>query len=228
MTGMAWFRMYAEFLHDPKVQMLSEVDQRRFIMLLCIRCCSGDETLHETLDDDFVAFQMRIDVDEWRETKRQLRAKCLVNDEGQPTNWAKRQFASDSSTARVRKHRRRDETVTKRSCHVIDTDTDTDTEEENPLTPFEEFWALWPKKVARKDAVKAWKQLGIRADAWPAIADALRRATASRAWTKDGGEFIPHASTWLNGRRWEDEAAVPIRAKTSPAYVEDEFWKEVI
>ena len=24
-------------------------------------------------------------------------------------------------------------------------------------------------------------------------------------WMKDGGQYIPHAATWLNGRRWEDE-----------------------
>ena len=41
-----WFRLYAEFAHDPKVQMLSEVDQRRYIMLLCMRC-NGDVTLQK-------------------------------------------------------------------------------------------------------------------------------------------------------------------------------------
>ena len=24
-------------------------------------------------------------------------------------------------------------------------------------------------------------------------------------WKKNGGQFIPHPSTWLNNRRWEDE-----------------------
>jgi hypothetical protein len=24
-------------------------------------------------------------------------------------------------------------------------------------------------------------------------------------WTKEGGSFIPHASTYLNQERWEDE-----------------------
>jgi len=27
----------------------------------------------------------------------------------------------------------------------------------------------------------------------------------SQSWTKDNGQFIPLAATWLNGRRWEDE-----------------------
>ena len=46
MSSQQWFRFYAEFATDPKVQMLSEQDQRRFIMLLCLRCSNGDVTLH--------------------------------------------------------------------------------------------------------------------------------------------------------------------------------------
>ena len=49
------------------------------------------------------------------------------------TNWGKRQFQSDYSTARVRKHRakRSNETFQKRYETVIDTETDTDTETDN-------------------------------------------------------------------------------------------------
>ena len=42
-----WFRMYHELAVDPKVQMLSEIDQRRYLMLLCLRCCNGDVTLQQ-------------------------------------------------------------------------------------------------------------------------------------------------------------------------------------
>ncbi len=65
-----WFRLYHEFATDPKVQMLSEVDQRRFIMLLCLRCSNDDVTLH----DDEVAFQLRISSEEFTETKRRRMA----------------------------------------------------------------------------------------------------------------------------------------------------------
>ena len=59
-----WFRMYAEFATDPKVQMMSEANQRRFVMVLCLRC-SND---HVTLQDEEVAFQLRISNDEWAQT----------------------------------------------------------------------------------------------------------------------------------------------------------------
>lgn len=67
----------------------------------------------------------------------------LDNDNGywEICNWDKRQFASDNSTERVRRHRKKSdvsdplqrnvtETFQQRSSNVIDTDTDTDTDTE--------------------------------------------------------------------------------------------------
>lgn len=122
-----WFRMYAEFANDPKVQMLSETDQRRYIMLLCIRC-NGDVTLQ----DEEVAFQLRISNAAWSETKALLVSKNLVNEDNQPTAWDKRQFASDSSASRVSKHRE----AKKQACNVTVTpqiQNRTDTETEKPI-----------------------------------------------------------------------------------------------
>jgi len=33
----------------------------------------------------------------------------------------------------------------------------------------------------------------------------LERSKVSEQWQRDGGQFIPHPATWLNGRRWEDQ-----------------------
>ena len=44
----------------------------------------------------------------------------------------------------------------------------------------------------------------------------------SEQWLKDGGEFIPHPASWLNGRRWEDRPTVefanppPSPARSNP------------
>lgn len=96
-----WFRMYAEFMNDPKVQMLSETDQRRYVMALCLRCSNGDVTLH----DEQFAWCMRISADEWTKTKQTLIAAGLLNKNGHPPSWDKRQYASDSSKERVARHR---------------------------------------------------------------------------------------------------------------------------
>ena len=119
-----WFRMYSEFATDPKVQMMSESDQRRFIMVLCMRCSNDDVTLH----DEEVAFQLRISNEQWAATKAVFIAKNLLNEDNTPTAWDKRQFVSDSSAERVAKHRAKK----KQACNVTETppeaDTDTDTE----------------------------------------------------------------------------------------------------
>ena len=120
-----WLRLYAEFANDPKIQMMSESNQRRYIMLLCIRC-NGDVTLQ----DEEVAFQLRISNEEWATTKALFIGKGLIADDNKPTAWDKRQFSSDSSAARVSKHRAKK----KEQCNVtvtpqIQNRTDTDTEQ---------------------------------------------------------------------------------------------------
>ena len=86
----SWLRLYAEFANDPKIQMMGEAEQRRYIMLLCIRC-NGDVTLQ----DEEVAFQLRISNEEWARTKAVFLSKNLIGEDNKPTAWDKRQFASD-------------------------------------------------------------------------------------------------------------------------------------
>lgn len=128
-----WFRMYAEFAHDPKVQMLTEVMQRRYVMLMCMRCSNALVTLH----DDEIAFHLRIDAAELAETKALFVAKGFIDEAWNLLNWEKRQFASDSSAQRVAKHRAAkkaaakeasndDETLQQQKSNALDTDTDTE------------------------------------------------------------------------------------------------------
>jgi len=80
------------------------------------------------------------------------------------------------------------------------------------LVAFDRFWVLYPRKVGKSAAEKSWAKLKVTADLFNLMAKALAAWTVSTDWTKDGGQFIPHASTWLNGRRWEDELPQPAGA----------------
>ncbi|WP_300632643.1 phage replication protein [Pseudomonas sp.] len=86
----------------------------------------------------------------------------------------------------------------------------------NPSTPpalptspgddlFPKFWKLYPNKKGKAAAEKAWKKLKVTDDLFALIAEGLAKQVVCPAWTKDGGQFIPHPATWLNGKRWEDE-----------------------
>ena len=67
---------------------------------------------------------------------------------------------------------------------------------------FEAFWKEYPRKVAKLDALVAWKKPHPEITV---ILSALIRAKQTDAWKRDSGKFIPHPATWLNGARWEDE-----------------------
>lgn len=68
---------------------------------------------------------------------------------------------------------------------------------------FDEFWSLYPRRVAKRVAEKAWSKLS----------DDERRAAIAalpdhvRYWRQSdrSPETIPHPATWINQGRWEDE-----------------------
>lgn len=68
---------------------------------------------------------------------------------------------------------------------------------------FDAFWARYPRRVAKVEAQRAWARLTAQ-DRIAALA-ALPAHIAE--WERAGTErrFIPHASTWLHQRRFEDE-----------------------
>jgi uncharacterized protein YdaU (DUF1376 family) len=91
---------------------------------------------------------------------------------------------------------------------------DTDTDKNKTNTPpmvddlFPKFWKMYPNKKGKAAAEKAWKKLKVTADLFGQIAEGLAAQVVCEAWVKDGGQFIPHPATWLNGKRWEDEVKV--------------------
>lgn len=126
-----WFRMYAEFATDPKVQSMPEAMQRRLMMLFCLRCSD----VLATLQEDELQFALHIGNDELAETKALFIRKGFIDDAWNLLNWDKRQFNSDSSTERSRKHRegkKAQANADATQCNVAATppDTETDTEKE--------------------------------------------------------------------------------------------------
>ena len=75
---------------------------------------------------------------------------------------------------------------------------------------FETFWNAYPRKVAKAEARKAWKQTeAIRPD-MDTLLHAIKAACKTEQWMKSGGAFIPYPATWLRGERWDDELSVSL------------------
>ena len=70
---------------------------------------------------------------------------------------------------------------------------------------FAAFWAAYPRKVAKQEALKAWRKLKPNPRLRERIIAAVTEERNSDQWKRDGGQFIPHPATYLRGARWEDE-----------------------
>lgn len=70
---------------------------------------------------------------------------------------------------------------------------------------FDRFWSAYPRHTGKAQALKAWTKLAPDESLLMAMLAALNWQRRQDGWTKDDGKFIPHPTTWLNGRRWEDE-----------------------
>lgn len=70
---------------------------------------------------------------------------------------------------------------------------------------FDRFWSVYPRRVARLDALKAWHQLSPSHEQVDQILAALAWQVHQPAWVRDGGQFVPYPGSWIRAGRWYDE-----------------------
>ena len=72
---------------------------------------------------------------------------------------------------------------------------------------FVAWYAAYPRKKDRDDAVKAW-DAACRAKRLPALPELLETLSWQKEsfdWTKDGGKWIPYPGKYLRAGSWQDE-----------------------
>jgi hypothetical protein len=80
----------------------------------------------------------------------------------------------------------------------------------NLYAHFEEFWNMYPRKVSKRAALKAF-ELALGRASFDDIQGGVIRYAHDKNLPPQ--EFIPYPTTWLNGDRWGD-APLPERQKT--------------
>lgn len=136
-----WFRMYADFLNDPKMIALAFEDQRHFIGVLALKCDGAiDDSADGDLLDRIVAQRLWIDHAVIREVKRRLVASGLIDGKWQPLAWDRRQMKSDQDATAAERQRRYRESQQRNALRngsvtrlEVDKELDTDTEEEKSV-----------------------------------------------------------------------------------------------
>lgn len=70
--------------------------------------------------------------------------------------------------------------------------------------PFDDWWEVYPKKVGKGQARKAYTTAVKKVDAGT-LMEKLELFKAHHEKLGTDKRYIPNASTWLNGERWDDE-----------------------
>lgn len=91
---------------------------------------------------------------------------------------------------------------------------------------FEAFWKAYPKKNAKGDAEKAWKN--IPAADYPAIMASVELQKKNPDWIKARGQFIPYPASWLRGKCWLDASPPIMSERNSAATGSSVFWHPII
>ena len=70
---------------------------------------------------------------------------------------------------------------------------------------FTSFWAVYPKRVSKKEARRVWAKINPS----PLLAEEILTALAWQVphfkWGGEKAEYAPYPASWLNGERWKDE-----------------------
>ena len=87
---------------------------------------------------------------------------------------------------------------------------------------FLEFWAIYPKKVDKKGALRAFKNIKKLKEVFPEIMSALEIQKRSEQWTKANGQYIPNPTTYIHQERWTTTTeADEIKANLDQMFLEN-------
>lgn len=221
-----WFKFYGgEYLSDPKMLALSACERSCWLTLLCYASMEGNDGVVRYLNESQLMAQSGIhfEEDEWTRTKgvlehlERLGMVRISNGEVTVLNWKKRQEAFLTNAERQARFREKNKIV------ALDSNADVTPQsnksnariEKNRIEKnntyahgFNQFWEKYPRKDGKKKADQVWTRIKPDPTLLGTILAALEAYKACDQWTKDDGRFIPHAATWLNGERWNDEIKV--------------------
>lgn len=76
--------------------------------------------------------------------------------------------------------------------------------EKNLELLFDDFWKVYPKKVNKKDAFKAFKSIKNIEQLLPDIISDVEMKKNTNDWQRENGRFIPYPGSYLRGERWND------------------------
>lgn len=90
---------------------------------------------------------------------------------------------------------------------IIGIGIDNGTGKEEHSKGFLSFWDVYPRKIKKGKAWDSWQKMRCESMAVKVI-DAIKAQVLANDWLTIEQKFVPHATTWLNQERWQDEIDV--------------------
>lgn len=127
-------------------------------------------------------------------------------------NWGIYQSEELSSEQQIEQHNEHQmnnkRTTSEQQANTNKNDKNGKNEKKEYSSAFLLFWDAYPKKIDKPRAWQAWKKHNGSLPPIETILSSLTTQCGSDQWQKDGGQFIPHPSTWINGERWADNTKI--------------------
>ena len=195
---MTWIKLDDTFPNNPKILPLSDKAFRLYIEGLCYA--------NQYLTDGFLAQAVINRLDNGNAYQQMLEAGLWLEVDG----GAQIHDYCEHQTTRKTVEEKRDQVrnrVTryreKSNAHVTLPETETETETETyKRNYFDDFWKIYPLKVGKGAAMRAFQKAIRTTDPEMVITGATRyKLDPNRAQA-----YTAHPATWLNAQRWLDEA----------------------
>lgn len=84
----------------------------------------------------------------------------------------------------------------------------------NIPTEFETLWKLYPRKLGKPKALKAYEKARKKGVTFEKVEQGLKAYCKQIEAQKTATEYIKHGSTWFNGECWNDEYEVSTATET--------------
>jgi hypothetical protein len=200
-----WIKIDDTLPNNPKILPLSDGAFRLYIEALCY--------CNQYLTDGFLAdaVLLRLDINN---NRKELVEACLwieCLDGMQINDYTEHQTAKSEVEKKREQNKERSSRYRSRVSNAEITHPEyriQNTEIKTSSNKFDEFWSVYPRKVGKRDAERAYVR-ALKVASSEEIFEGAKRYAADPNRT---AEFTAHPATWLNRGSWADD---PIPSKST-------------
>lgn len=232
---MDWFKM--QTVWGASVERLSDAEAGRFIKAMYAYVRDGVEYEGSSGREDptiWLALEaLRGDIESFKQKeanqKEHEEALKEKRREAAQARWAKQNGASACKEMQVHASASDVEVCIASASENKNKNKDNNNIIKPPIPPlFADFWKAYPKHQDKQGALKAFQKLKPDQELLDQMIKSINAWKQSEQWTKDGGQYIPMPTTWLNRRRWEDDLPQtaqfkPIKTVSAQQYTQRDY-----